>query len=256
MVFALTEYLSSCLVLSLVAIFGLLGIFVPGGGGTGGGSGGGGGQTTTITAEPTSTTTSSTSSSSSSSTICTICDCVLGTDVPMPPLNDEDEALSNVDPDWPLRDINVTSFPLPAESDDIPEVPDNPLAKGALQYLYSDESDLLGSDNSTTAHFLSKRYSACGLVYENLNYPSTAMFANSMPPPANSADLVQQIVKWVDYELLPGVGGACTWRLLRFPNRQGMQEYASKSSLPLKALNSIVLAIVIVFMLCMTLVLV
>lgn len=186
---------------------------------------------TTATATPTPTTSSSTSSSSSSTSICSICDCVLGTNIPMPPLNDEDDGLSDVDPDWPLRDTTVPSFPLPDEPDDIPVVSNTFLTPRSFREVDSAQTSSQILDDLGTEHVLEKRYSACNLMYENLNYPSTAQFANSMPPPANSADLVQQIVKWVDFELNPGVGGACTWRLVRFPARQGMQEYASEYSL-------------------------
>jgi hypothetical protein len=156
-----------------------------------------------------------------------------------------DDTLTNIDLDWLLMDTPITSFALPDEPDDIPDVANDVLVSRSFRFTNSYEADLRSTqmlegnhdivefDNKSAEHILDKRYTSCSLTYDNLNYPSTASYANSNPPPANSADLVPAIRKWVDFQVNPGVGGACTWSLVAFLARQGTQEYASMS--PLRA---------------------
>lgn len=235
----------------VATIVGIISIFESTGGGPGGGgpgSGGPGGNPTdpiTTTQRPTrtttsisSTTSSSSSSSSSFSSVCSICDCLMGTPTPIP--DNTDEELTGVDQDWESVPRNpIALIPIPGEPSDIPDASSDALDDGIHQaskrgvvarHETADDDEL--ESNTTNYHQLARRkYKVCSVTYENNDYPNTAKTSkvNAGTIPADAADHVAAITKWIDYELNQGTDEACTWSLRRFPNRKNaQQEYASK----------------------------
>jgi hypothetical protein len=144
----------------------------------------------------------------------------------MPELVSDDE-LSLVDEDW-YQPRSASPVSLPADSDEIPaaSIIVGRSKKKVPMPLYEDFSQ--SYNYSSAEHILEKRYKSCSVEYDNNNYPNTAKYANSNPPPPDSADLQPEIEKWIDFEINQGFGIACSWRLVRFPTRKGTQEYASE----------------------------